>query len=51
MSETIRTITITEDKSGVFIATSDDDPPIFCAATSLHRIAESIERALSKKTD
>lgn len=45
--ETVRTITITEDKSGVYFATSEDEPRLFCAATSLARIFESIERVLN----
>lgn len=48
MSETVRTITITEDKFGAFIATSEDDPPLFCAATSLVGVAESVERTIKR---
>jgi hypothetical protein len=47
VSETVRTITVTEDKSGVFFATSEDEPPMFCAAPSLAQIFESIERVLN----
>lgn len=41
------TITISEDKSGVWFATSEDVPTLFCAATSLPKICESIGIALS----
>lgn len=46
MSDTVRTITITEDKSGVFFATSEDSPPLFCAAASLVKLFESVARVL-----
>lgn len=40
----IGAITIIKDKSGVLTASSDNDPPLFCAATSLEGLIESLAR-------
>ncbi len=41
-----RTITIREDKSGMWYATSEDEPPIFVATTSQQACYKVLNAAL-----